>query len=665
MPGTMSVSGLISGLSTDEIISKIMEYARRPQTRLQQQKAESQLRLAAWQDINTRVLALKAKSESIADLVDFQAMTATSSNSSIVTATASTSAAPGVYYIRVVSKAQCHQVSSQAGAYTSVNDPVGTGTVRIDLANGTNFSVTLDSSNNTLAGLRDAINKANKGVTATIVNAGTTSAPDYRLLITSSAAGSDNRITLIDTSGLSGGVKPEFDLDNPVQAPAPAVVEIGEGAGKITVTKSTNTITDLIPGVTLNLLNADPSNTVRIEITRNTSQIRQAIEAFVQQYNDLSDAIGDQFEYDTQTGQTLPLFSDFRLQTVHSDIVSAITSQVSGLTSSMKALANLGITQDTTGRLVINSSVLDTALENNMPQVARVFGAGIDSTSSYVSFLASTAETKPSGAVGYEVTITQAARRAQVTAGTAMTGVIREGGESLRINGKLITLDAGMDIDQVIARINSYSSETNVIALKTGAGGTGTGNYLTFRRVQYGSSYDVSVVSNLSCTLEGTTGIGNKTVTSANPEGETGSGQGMVGLDVAGTINGAQATGNGQILSLRSAPDGNGAKGLSLLITASEPLSGVKVVFTKGVGATLRDLLSTLTSTTGAITQAQDSITNEITQLDSEIAQWNVRLNDQEARLYAQFNALESQLAKLRQQSDYLSAQLSAMNKSK
>ncbi|MDH7602122.1 MAG: flagellar filament capping protein FliD [Armatimonadota bacterium] len=664
MPGTMSVSGLVSGLKTDEIIAKVMEYAARPKARLQSQKAEMQQRLAAWQDINTRLLALKVKSESIADLADFQAMTASTSDSNVMTATASTGASPGVYYIKVISKAQSHQVSSQAGAYTSVNDIVGTGTVRIALANGTSFEVNVDSANNTLSGLANLINKADKGVKATIVNAGTASSPDYRLILTSAQAGTENRMTSVDTSGLTGGTAPVFDLDNPLQAASSAVLEIGEGSGKITVIKDSNTVTDLIPGVTLNILSADSTKTIRIEVSADITSIRKAIENFVEQYNDVAKAIGSQFDYDSTTGETPPLFADFRLQTVQADIVSTLTGRVSGLTSSLNALATIGITQDTTGQLVIDYSTLDSVLQNNLTQVARVFGAGIESSSAHITFLASTADTKPSGNTGWQVEVIQPARRAQVTAGVAMLEPL-SADETLYVNGKSIRLTAGMSIDEVVAVINSYSNQTSVVALKTGADGTGEGNYITFRHLQYGSAYKVTVVSSRSLSGGGTTGVGIQLVSSDDPAGESGQGQGLTGLDVAGTINGETAVGRGQILTLRSNQNANPANGLSLLVTATEPLSGAKVVFTKGVGTALRELLNAMTSATGAVSQAQSSLNDAISKIDAEIADWDTRLSEQEARLYDQFNRLEAQLAKLQQQGNYISAQLAALSGSK
>ncbi len=664
MPGMMSIGGIASGLKTDEIISKIMEYARQPQTKMQADKAEASKRLTVWQDLNTRVLALRLKADAVADAADFQSMNVSSSNEDILTASASTGAAPGSYFIKVISRAQSHQIASQAGGFTSVNDIVGTGDVTITMADSTSIKVTLDASNDTLSGLRDAINKANQGVKATIINSGTSASPDYRLVLTSTKSGTANAMTAVNTAGLSGGTAPTFDLLNPVQAAADAVLEIGEGLGKITVTKDSNTITDLIPGLTLNVASYDASQTIRLDVTRNTQAIRTAIEAFVSQYNDLADAIGTQFDYDTETGESGTLMGDYQLQAVQMEIEAALTGTVVGLTGEYTSLSELGITQDPTGHLVIDDAQLSDALDTYPEDVARLFDAGLDTSSSYISFIGASSDTKPSGTAGWSVEITQAARRAQVTAGVDFVGTL-DADERLTINGTAVELDSGMDIDAVVAEINKASSKTGVMALKTGADGTDEGNYITFRRTQYGSSYSITVVSDRSLSSGVTTGVGISAITPSVPEGESGAGQGMPGLDVAGTINGEAATGNGQMLSLNSKTSTNAAKGLSILCTATGPMAATKVIYTRGIGAALRDLLSNMTSTTGAITTAQNGINDQISDLDKSIADMETRLADQEARLYNQFNSMEAQLAKLQSQGNYLASQFAAMNKSK
>lgn len=661
MPGSMSVGGLVSGLKTDDIIAKIMEYARQPQTKMLADKAEAQNKLAVWQSINTRVLALKLKSDSISSTASFSAMTVTSSDSDIVTASASSSAVPGTYFVKVTSRAQAHEIASQSGAYTSMNDAVGTGAVKIRQANGDEFTVNLDANNNTLAGLRDAINKADKSVHATIINSGSVENPNYRMMLTSTTPGLDSRITLVDTTGLAGGTAPTFNQE--VQAASNAVVELGEGAGKITVSSSTNTVADLIPGVTLNVLDFDAGKTVRIDVGRNTAAVKSAIQDFVAQYNDLSDAIGAQFDYDAETGESGALMGDFMLQSVQMDIESMVTGPVSGLDSKYGSLAAIGITLDTSGHLSIDDAELNKVIQDNPTAVSKLFSANLESSSSYISLAASTADTQPSGAAGWQVQITQAARRAQVTAGTTMSNPL-EFDETLTINGEAVSLAAGDDLDDVIAKINLHSGDTNAVAARTGADGTGTGDYLSIRRLQYGSNYTVSVLSSLATTAGDTTGFGNQLVKSDDPVGQGGPGTRMLGLDVAGIINGAAATGRGQILSLAGDSD-NAAAGVSLLVTASSAMAPANVVFSKGVGASVRDLLVNLTSSDGSITTAQDGLNQLIADYDDSIESMESRFVDQESRLYAQFSAMEAQLAKLQDQGNYIASQVSAMNKSK
>ncbi len=660
MAGMMSIGGLSSGLKTDEIISKIIEYARRPQIVLKANKAEAQAKLAAWQDLNTRLLTLMNKCDAVADAVDFKASTATSSNNDIVTASATSSSEPGTYYIKVNSRAQNHQLSSQT--FSSLDSVIGTGTIDIAFANDPtkNFSVTINTANNTLSGLRDSINRAGKDVQATIINSGTSSNPAYRLLVMSNEAGTSSQFT-IDTSNLSGGIQPV--VDQIIQQGEDAEITFGTGPGAITVSKSYNTITDLIPGVTLNINSYNSSETVKIDVKRDTNAIKSAIVDFVNQFNDISKVINEHFTYNSESGATGILFGDYQLQSLQMNLTAAVGSVVAGLKSQYNALATIGITTNTDGNLEINDAQLSKALNNNLDAVSRVFSSNLESNSSYVKYAASTSLTKPSGASAWAVEITRAATRGQVTAGTAMNNPL-DANETLIVNGKSILLTSGMEIDDVLNKINAVSSETGVTALKTGADGTGTGNYITIRKIAYGSSQNFSVVSNRSYTSGNTTGFGNVLVAPNVPLGESGVGQGVAGQDVAGTINGAECTGVGQILTCNPSGTTNSAKGLSLVITSESTLS-TTVNFTKGIGASLRDLLSSMTSSGGIVTTTQNSLTSEISEIDKNIADMETKVSMQEDRLYKQFNNLEAKLAKLTQQGNYLLAQITAMNKSK
>lgn len=678
MPGTMSIGGIVSGLKTDDIIAKIMEYARKPQEKLQSNVTLAQSKLAAWQDLNTRVLALKLKSDSIATGSVFKAKGVTSSDPAILTASASSDALEGTYYVKVTSRAQSHQLASSQ-TYTSMTDTVGTGKVTISLGEYTkdvsgesrfvekhdHFDVELNANNNTLAGMRDAINRENKGVKAVVVNEGTTESPAYRLLLTSTKTGAEYAMQ-VDTSGLSGGAAPTVNRE--VQAATNAVLELGQGADNIKVTKTTNSINELIPGVTLNIASVNPDKTVKIDVSKNTNTVQSSIDGFVTQYNDMMDVIGSQFTYDSDTGDTGTLFGSYQLQMVQSSLTSAISNPILGVDSKYNTLSSVGVTLNASGRLVVDDGRLSEALNADPDAVAKLFSANVEADSSYITYLSHTSDTVPSVAGGYAVVVTQAARRAQVTAELAMDPgglgtTILGADETIVVNGTNIDLKAGMKLSDVVDEINKKSTVTGVAALATGSDGTGTGGYLTLRNVRYGSNHDITIKSLTSNGGAGTTGIGTKEISGADPIGQSGGGIGMVGLDVQGTINGEAAKGEGQVLTGISEDKNAKAKGLALMITSQGPMTS-DVHYTKGFGAIMRDLVVGMTGKNGIFTQTQESLNSEIDATNQNIVDMETRILAQQDRLYAQFSAMETQLAKLQDQGNYLTSMLSGSSKS-
>lgn len=663
MAGTMSIGGVISGLKTDDIITKMMDIARRPQNKLLQDKAIAQNKLAVWQDLNTRILALKTKADSIAVPGAFKNNRAISSEMGIVNATASADASPGIYYLKVKSRAQGHQISSQT--FNSTNDNIGTGTVSFTFAdNSKDFNVTIDNTNNTLSGLRDSINRADKEIQASIINSGTAESPEYRLMLTNKSTGINSEFTVnsgTTTTAFNQITQQAFDAE----------IEFGDGlhsATPITVKKSANSITDLIPGVTLDIGAPDLDKTVKIEVVRNTGAIQSSIEDFVKQYNDLTDAIDAQFKFDGQSGSGGALLGSWDLQSIQMTLASTIGSSVTGVNREFNVLAAVGITMDMAGHLTVDSSKLSSALRDKPEDVARLFASDLKSDSSYISLVTSSVDTKPSGVNGWEVNVTQAARRAQVTAGVGWSeGQTLDADETITVytgstKAKSIKLTDGMTIAQAVAEINKYSAETGIAAAATQADGTGTGNFLTLRTTGYGSTKNLSVFSDKSNFGTNTSGLGTTLITETVFTGEQGNGQGMPGLDVAGTINGEAATGNGQILSASTKSANSAIKGLMLTITSGIPITS-KIYYTKGIGTTLRDTIIGMTGSAGMVAKAQESLTDEISEFDKNIIDMESRLTDQSDRIYAQFNAMEAQLAKLQQQGNYLANQLAAMNK--
>ena len=838
MAGTASISGLISGLKTDDIVSKLMELASAPVRRLQAQKTTLSNKISAWQELNTRILALKTKSSALANPTTFQSKDLTSSDSTILTGTASSSGQIGTYFIKVNATARTHQLKTQGYADTGTTS-IGTGTVTVgagsagrtatNLLSGTVESVTLapdsslaagdqtlvidsvgasatsqmtaaysgadeaaaraqdagaagtitingdalafsdsatlgdvvdainaesattgvaasitgsvddwhvtltqqthgsnkqiaysedasilnggpsgdytiagtnalahigslvfdqgvgdvlqsadgdiivlnaaattgtktnafeivggttvtiNSTNNTLAGLRDAINASNAGVTATIINDGSSSTP-YRLILTSGTSGTGGEITF-STSGLSGGTTPTFST---MQAAQDASLTLGEGAGAITVTKGSNTITDLISGVTLNLKKADTETTITVHITAKTSSAKQAITDFVDQYNSLIDYINPQFRYDATTNTAGTLFADSRLMLMVSDLRSKISNPITGLSGDIKLLSQIGITSTTDDKLVINEADLDDALANDLDGVSHLFAKVGEAANGNIAYASSTSKTKPSGEAGYAINVTQAATQAYVTAGAAQGSPLAQN-ETLTINGVAIALSSGMTQTQVASEINGHTSQTGVTASVTTNGGN---SFLTLRRAAYGASQHITVASNVSVAQNpgANSGIGNASVTEADADGESGLGAGAAGLDVQGTINGEAATGSGR--NLTGNTGNTNTAGLRIRVSGSVTGSYGTIVFTRGVGGLIADFATDLTAIiTGSIATAEAGLQDRIDGIDDDITKLEARLAAQEERLYQQFNALESALNRLEMQSQFLTQQ--------
>ena len=559
MPGTSSISGVISGMSTDEIISKLIELERAPITRMQSKKTKLNAKLTAWQDANTRILALKGKMDALASSITFDARKLTSSDEAILKGTASIGADVGTYYLKVNSLARAHQLRTDGDGYADTE-------------------------------LHPGRNRHSQHSDGLIRRHG-----DHRRRHEQHAGGSEGRNQPIRRRGegidrqrrlgryaLPPGVDQQYQwlagrngrrehghgslFGTTVQAAQDASVTMGEGAGAMTITQSSNKITGLLPGVTLDLQTADVDKTITVTVSEDTATVKQAIKDFVDQYNNLIDFVGKQFKYDVATKSTGALFSDSDLRGIQPDINNKLFNEVDGLDQTITLLSQIGVTITSGNRLKIDDTELDEALSQNLGEVKKLFAAVGETSNPNISYVSSTSNTKAS-TTGYAVEITATASRARVTAGVAQTDVLLAD-EELTINGTVIHLTAGMTQTQVITAINEQTSKTGLTASATDISGQGTGNYLTLTRVGYGSALTISADSDTSNGGgPGTSGIGTTEVTQANYTGEAGTGTGAAGTDVAGTINGEAATGTGQILTGNS--DNENTDGLRLRVCGS------------------------------------------------------------------------------------------------
>lgn len=651
MQGVASVGGLISGIDVNSIIQKLSDVEAQVVQRYQTQQSTLRARQRAYQEANTRLTALKEAAANLSTASFFSARTATTDNPSAVTVSSGNGSTPGEYQITVGTIARAHQTVSQS--YGDLNATrLGTGTFTVTSA-GVATSITLDASNNTLGGLRDAINAANSNVRASIVQDGDSS---YRLMIASKTAGTANALTV--NSSLAGGTAPTLvDL----QAATNATVTLGSGVNAINITRSTNSIRDLIPGVTLNLQSAAEGETVAVNVATDVTTIQAGVQKLVDQYNNALDYFNQQFKFNSETNAGGSLIGDYTLQGIQSEVQSTFSSAVSGLSGSATSLADVGISTEADGKLNFNTATFQTKFASDPDAVTRLFALTGKTTNTAVQFSGASTDTIATGAA-YDVTITQAARQARVTAGTALTGLLGAN-ENLTINGTSVALTAGMTQAQVIDAINARSTQTGVSVRATAADGTGTGNYLSFFSNGYGSGTNVSVVSDLSSGGADTTGVGTVTATMSAPSGESGSGTGAVGLDVIGTINGEAATGKGQVL-LGNTGNANTA-GLRLQITSDVVGTLGSVQVFGGAAYSASRVLNRITDTiSGPLKTEQDTIDARISDIQDIIDRQaeTIRRNSDNMRL--KFNRMEAIMGRLQNQSAYLTSQLSSNNKS-
>jgi flagellar hook-associated protein 2 len=214
---SISSPGIASGLDVNGIVAKLMELERIPLTRLTTKEANYNAKLTAYGSIKGALSSLQTAAAALAATTTFNAKSVAVSDATVVTASASSAAAAGSYTLSVTQLAKFHTLRSTTN-YAATTDTFNTGTLAISIGGGAAVNVTIDSNNNTLAGIRQAINDSQAGVTATILNDGTTN----RLVLTSNTSGSAGPISVTATDSGSGGTNPAFGTGfcQPVSDPA-------------------------------------------------------------------------------------------------------------------------------------------------------------------------------------------------------------------------------------------------------------------------------------------------------------------------------------------------------------------------------------------------------------------------------------------------------------
>jgi flagellar hook-associated protein 2 len=516
--------------------------------------------------------------------------------------------------------------------------------------------VTLSAANQSLAGIRDAINKANIGVSASIVSDG--SDTPYHLVLTSTKTGetSSMKITVSDASGgaADAGLTSLLAYD-PAGTQALTQTTAAQSTkltvNGIAVTSASNSVTGAIQGVSLALGGVGSTSVV---ISKNTSAVNTGVTAFVKAYNDLNTTIKGLTSYDAETKVGGALLGDSGTLAIQTRLRQQLGQAVEGLSGKLTTLSQVGISFQKDGSLALDSAKLQKAITENFADIAGLFSAIGTASDSLVSVSATGTATKPGT---YALNITTLASQGALTGAAALpaTTVIAPNTVwSVTLNQ---TDPVGENrVSNVALTAGSYSPKELAALLRSAINGNtsfaGNGDTvetsidadgkLVLSSSRYGSISNIAVASKTGTAVSDIFGASAPTV----------------GVDIAGTLGGQAVTGSGQTLTGAA---GSSMDGLKLLVKGGLTGDRGTVTFSQGYAYQLTSLADSFIGTGGLIASRTSGLNTSIKAVATQKQTFSDRLVDIEKRYRAQYTALDVSLASMQSTQTYLTQQLAAI----
>lgn len=369
---SISSLGVGSGLDLSGLLNQLDTAERLKLQPLTQQKQVNQSKISAYGRLQGSLSALQAASARLNDAKTFQGLSSRISGSGVAVATKSDAVA-GSYQVKVTQLAQAQSLATSG--VESKTAALGEGTLSIQVGSASAFDITLNSTNNTLEGIRDAINSEKKGVTASIVNDG--SGTPYRLVLTSDKTGTASELTVSFDDGDAGGISRLEELLNAHDAVSnPEGHKISVAAKNaelqvngIDISSQSNTVEGALQGITLTLSATGDAQTLTVE--RDTAAMKSAVTNFVDTYNTLVGTMSSLASFNAETQVAGELLGDSALRSVQGRLRSAMGEGVSG--SAYSNLSQLGISLQLDGKLKVDSEKLDAAIKGDPAELSAFF----------------------------------------------------------------------------------------------------------------------------------------------------------------------------------------------------------------------------------------------------------------------------------------------------
>ena len=647
--GSSIVSKLSSGSGIDSaaLITQLADVSKAAQAaRLTTRKTTLETQISDYGLMRSAIAKLDTAAKTLNNPDTFNAKSVSIPDTSILGITKlEAKATTGDYKLKVEAVAQSHSLSS--GNFSSVDTAIGKGTLTIRFgewnepptaftvdSTKTGGTITIDDSNNSLTGLKDAINAANLGVQASIVG----EAGAYKLLVTApSGAKSEIEITATETPGALGLASFNFNNSSRVLTQQQQGIDAQIRVNGLLLTRSSNHITDVIDGLEFDLFNFSASETVSINITNDRAGAETAIRDFVAAYNTFLTDTKKLVGFDEEKKQFGSLRQDPLSKSLMNSVRAMLGAPVAGLSSSFNTLGAMGIRTQLDGSLQIVEDGKPTdfanTLKNNFDAVRDFFVPKKSSDNAQISVRAHSAKSTPGT---YAVNITTNASKGFLNGGTLDVGTTFP----LDTTGKDYTFKIKVnDVESATVTVptKTYASESEMAAdlqslinadsdLKTAKASVvvsynSVSNRFEFTSNDFGSSSKVDI-SEVGADMD-ELGLSVATGTS--------------GIDVAGTVGGVTAFGYGNVLLPAI---GSKAEGLSMHI--SPGATSGNITFSKGFATSFNELLDNYTKSSGLIKNRETNINKDLEKVKEDEKVLDRRTESYKARLQAQFAAMEA-----------------------
>jgi len=362
----VTIGGLASGLPPN-LVDQLVEAERQPIRNLEGRREKTDTKLKLVEELDAKLKGIEASLGTLASNKGFSDIKLESGDPNVIQGTVDPTAAPkGNWNVEVIELAQ-KAAAVTNGFPDKDKTEIGVGYFRFHLPDG-DREVYINGANNTLQGAADAINAAGIGVKASVINDRKDSDNPYKLMISGSEVGGDNRIEYPTLYFLDGDQDLYFDEETEAKNGRVKVdgfeFEIGDNALK-----------DIIPGVTLDLKQASPGRTVNITVKENREAVSTKVGEFVKAMNDALGFLQAQSRMDANTDTSKTLGGDSLVRTTENRLRRLVQDPQYGLPTDVKRLSQIGIEITRSGTLKLDEEKFNNVLAQN-PDAVRMFFAG-------------------------------------------------------------------------------------------------------------------------------------------------------------------------------------------------------------------------------------------------------------------------------------------------